>query len=127
MATSSSKRGRPAIGAGTPVQVRLQPDHLRKLDEWIASTDPDLGRAEAIRKLISDHAGEEANRRDQLLDRGLRLAGRVDALNDVAEIIERGGDLPTILQQLARLGEAARDEHEQLGAAVAPGQSFKRH
>jgi len=46
------KRGRPAIGAGTPIQVRLQPEQLAALDAWIMRQDGRrLSRPEAIRIL----------------------------------------------------------------------------
>jgi len=48
------KRGRPAIGQGTPVQIRLQPDQLAALDAWIAERDAKLGRPEAIRLILKE-------------------------------------------------------------------------
>ena len=48
------KRGRPAIGQGVPVQVRLQPDLLAGLDTWIAKQDPAPSRPEAIRLLLAN-------------------------------------------------------------------------
>lgn len=48
----AQKRGRPAIGKGTPVQVRLQPDDLELLDLWIAANDPDSTRPEAMRRIL---------------------------------------------------------------------------
>lgn len=42
--------GRPAIGQGTPVQVRLRPDQVEKLDAWIErQPDPKPTRPEALR------------------------------------------------------------------------------
>lgn len=42
--------GRPAIGKGTPVQVRLRPDQVEKLDAWIErQPDPKPTRPEALR------------------------------------------------------------------------------
>ncbi|WP_156025034.1 hypothetical protein [Sphingomonas phyllosphaerae] len=46
------KRGRPAIGQGVPIQVRLQPDQLAALDGWIAHQEPTPSRPEAIRTLL---------------------------------------------------------------------------
>jgi hypothetical protein len=46
------KRGRPSTGIGTMVGVRLQPDDLELLDLWIAANDPELGRPEAVRRII---------------------------------------------------------------------------
>lgn len=46
------KRGRPATGKGTPVQVRLQPDLLAQLDSYIESDRPGMSRPEAIRLIV---------------------------------------------------------------------------
>ena len=54
------KRGRPATGKGTPVQVRLQPDDLKLLDLWIADnqdmmrSDVPKTRPEAIRRMMQN-------------------------------------------------------------------------
>lgn len=46
------RRGRPKIGA-THIGVRVPPDQLASLDEWIAERrEPSLTRPEAIRRLI---------------------------------------------------------------------------
>jgi hypothetical protein len=50
--TATKKRGRPATGRGIPVQVRLKPDQLARLDEWIARNSPELSRPEGIRRLF---------------------------------------------------------------------------
>lgn len=47
------KRGRPAIGEGTPVLVRLRPEELEKLDVWIKKNAPEISRPEAIRTLTA--------------------------------------------------------------------------
>lgn len=44
-------RGRPKIGA-TPVNVRLAPDLLERLDEWRAQQRPIPTRPEAIRSMV---------------------------------------------------------------------------
>lgn len=47
------KRGRPATGLGTSINVRLQPDQLAALDAWIEQqVDPQPSRPEAIRKIL---------------------------------------------------------------------------
>lgn len=47
------KRGRPATGKGTPIQVRLSPDLLASLDAWIASLpEPRPTRPAAIRLFV---------------------------------------------------------------------------
>jgi len=48
-------RGRPATGKGTLIGVRLQPDQLQRLDDWIEEDGGRFSRPEAIRKLL-DHA-----------------------------------------------------------------------
>jgi hypothetical protein len=44
-------RGRPKVGA-TAVTVRLPPDDLAILDQWIASQPAPLTRPEALRQLM---------------------------------------------------------------------------
>lgn len=49
------KRGPKPTGIGTPVQVRLQPDLLADLNEFISTEpDPKPSRPDAIRRLLSD-------------------------------------------------------------------------
>lgn len=49
----SKKRGPAPTGKGTPVMVRLQPDALASLNDWIASQpEPQPTRPEAVRQLI---------------------------------------------------------------------------
>ena len=53
MLVSKKRRGPPAIGKGTPVVVRLQPDQLAALDAYIArQPEPKPSRPEAIRRVI---------------------------------------------------------------------------
>jgi hypothetical protein len=54
------KRGPKPTGWGTQIQVRLLPDVLKPLDEWIAQQpDPKPTRPEAIRRLIRKALGLE--------------------------------------------------------------------
>jgi hypothetical protein len=46
------KRGPAPTGKGTPVQVRLQPSHLKALDAWIAQQTTPVTRPEAIRAMM---------------------------------------------------------------------------
>lgn len=46
------KPGPPATGKGTPIQVRLQPEQLKELDDWIASEGGEKSRPEAIREIL---------------------------------------------------------------------------
>jgi metal-responsive CopG/Arc/MetJ family transcriptional regulator len=46
------KPGPPATGKGTPVQVRLQPTLLARLDKFGAAQSDKLSRPEAIRRLL---------------------------------------------------------------------------
>jgi len=48
------KRGPPATGKGTLVGVRLQPDLLGALDEWVLHQPEPLTRPEAVRSLLED-------------------------------------------------------------------------
>ncbi|MEQ6331975.1 ribbon-helix-helix domain-containing protein [Sphingobium sp. MK2] len=51
-------RGRPKIGA-TPVNVRLPPDDLAALDQWIAAQpEPRPTRPEAIRRVLAERLGQ---------------------------------------------------------------------
>lgn len=44
-------RGRPRTDA-TPVMVRLSPEQVAALDQWIAAIEPSWGRPAGIRALI---------------------------------------------------------------------------
>jgi hypothetical protein len=47
------RRGPAPTGKGTPVQVRVQPDLLALIDQWIEGRpDPKPSRPEAIRRLV---------------------------------------------------------------------------
>jgi hypothetical protein len=46
------KRGPAPTGKGTQIQVRLQPDDLTAVDDWIAKQDDAPTRPEAIRTLV---------------------------------------------------------------------------
>ena len=45
-------RGPARTGKSTPIQVRLQPAHLKALDAWIAKQKAPLTRPEAIRAMM---------------------------------------------------------------------------
>jgi hypothetical protein len=48
-------RGRPPTGIGPHVGLRLYPDLQARLDAWIAKQgEPDLGRPEAIRRVLDE-------------------------------------------------------------------------
>ena len=49
---TTKSRGRPATGKGLPIQVRLQPDQVAKLDAWIEANDKSLTRPAAIRAVL---------------------------------------------------------------------------
>jgi hypothetical protein len=47
------RRGRPAIGKGVLIGVRLRPQHIAALDAWRRQeTEGRVGRPEAIRRLM---------------------------------------------------------------------------
>jgi hypothetical protein len=50
----SKKRGRPATGQGTPIQVRIQRPMLKALDQWIKANPTAPSRPAAIRALLSE-------------------------------------------------------------------------
>jgi hypothetical protein len=50
---TKSKRGRPATGKGELLGVRLQPDLMSALDQWIEKQpEPKPGRPEAVRRIV---------------------------------------------------------------------------
>lgn len=49
---TKKRRGPPPTGKGTLIGVRMQPDELSTLDEWIGDRYPELTRPEAIRRLV---------------------------------------------------------------------------
>jgi hypothetical protein len=58
IAASKKKRGRPRTGIGRALGLRLYPDLEARLDAWIAKqNEPDLGRHEAIRRLLDQALG----------------------------------------------------------------------
>jgi hypothetical protein len=53
IADNRKKRGRPSTGIGPAVGLRLYPELQARLDDWIAKQgEPDLGRPEAIRRVL---------------------------------------------------------------------------
>jgi len=47
------KRGRPATGPGTSINLRLRPEQLAALDNWIAAQPELVTRPEAIRQILA--------------------------------------------------------------------------
>jgi len=54
------RRGPPPTGKGVPVQVRLQPELLARLDGWIAAQEDKPSRPEALRRLASKALAQES-------------------------------------------------------------------
>ncbi|MBW6523283.1 ribbon-helix-helix domain-containing protein [Sphingomonas sp. RHCKR47] len=54
------RRGRPATGRGESINVRLQPDQLAALDEWVARQASAPSRPEAIRHALAAFLAKEA-------------------------------------------------------------------
>jgi hypothetical protein len=50
--STRKRRGPAPTGKGTPIGVRLQPNDLSALDEWIARQEIPLSRPEAIRVIL---------------------------------------------------------------------------
>lgn len=46
------RRGPPPTGVGTPVQVRMSPDQLARLDKWVKAQPDKPSRPEAVRRLV---------------------------------------------------------------------------
>jgi hypothetical protein len=49
---SQKRRGPPATGKGELVGVRVQPDLMKKLDDWVKTQSDAPSRPEAIRRLL---------------------------------------------------------------------------
>jgi len=82
---NKKKRGRPSVGS-TFVGVRLPPDQLAALDQWIAQQPHKRGRPEAIREILSIWL---APNYEMPRDRGTALSARAKTLSEVAELITR--------------------------------------
>ena len=54
---TQKRRGPKPTGKGLLLGVRLHPPFLKALDAWIAKTDPELTRPEAVRRLVSQALG----------------------------------------------------------------------
>lgn len=55
ISASTKKRGRPVTtGKGVQIGVRLQPDQLAALDDWILKQAGTLTRPEAIRAILNE-------------------------------------------------------------------------
>jgi metal-responsive CopG/Arc/MetJ family transcriptional regulator len=52
MQPKKKRVGRPATGAGTPIQVRIQKDALNRLDAWCEKQKDIPSRPEAIRQIL---------------------------------------------------------------------------
>jgi hypothetical protein len=50
-----SRKGRPSTGIGAPVGLRLYPDIEKGLDTYIAKSGANIGRPEAIRRILTDY------------------------------------------------------------------------
>jgi hypothetical protein len=59
--TRKSGRGRPFVGA-TPIQVRMPPDEVANLDNWISNQKTQHTRPEAIRRLVEKAIGRSPHR-----------------------------------------------------------------
>lgn len=55
--------GRPATGQGLQVQVRLPPDELADLDDWIERDGSLLTRPQAIRRLVASAIRQQTRNR----------------------------------------------------------------
>ncbi|MBX9759374.1 MAG: hypothetical protein K2Y29_11415 [Beijerinckiaceae bacterium] len=94
------KRGPPATGKGTPIQVRLQPPQLEDLDRWIAAQDdPKPTRPQAIR-VILDSAIARPRSHDQKV---------ADAKSTIAKNQPKGRPSPERGMDTLRRGLAEND------------------
>jgi len=51
------RRGPVPTGKGIQIQVRLQPDLISNLDNWIEENAPKASRPEAIRQILKEKVG----------------------------------------------------------------------
>src|SRR6478672_5142387 len=89
--TRKSGRGRPFVGA-TPIQVRMPPDELANLDNWISKQRTQQTRPEAIRRLVEQaiaHSSHPARPSKQKAQKASDLADRTaDRLVDKSMPLE---------------------------------------
>jgi hypothetical protein len=89
--TRKSGRGRPFVGA-TPIQVRMPPDELANLDNWISKQRTQQTRPEAIRRLVKlaiAHSSHPARPSKQKAQKASDLADRTaDRLVDKSMPLE---------------------------------------
>jgi len=57
---SFADRGPAPTGKGTSLHVRLQPQELAMVDEWIAAQSKPMSRPEAIRQMLAERAAKPA-------------------------------------------------------------------
>lgn len=55
--------GRPSTGIQPSIGLRLYPEMLDRIDQWIARQDEPLGRHEAIRQLLDEALRADERRR----------------------------------------------------------------
>ena len=78
--SKNRKIGRPATGKGTLVGVRIQPDQLKLLDDWIASAREHRSRPGAIRQILEQALAPAA----PLGPRGKEAVARATSLAEKA-------------------------------------------
>lgn len=113
-------RGRPATGKGVPVQVRLQPDLLSRIDLY-RRVAPIRSRAEIIRMMVSEWAeGSDLVEPDETgASRPILVPLAPDVLADLLDICElrygyrmdRGMALREMLEEFLTLHKAGVIPH----------------
>jgi metal-responsive CopG/Arc/MetJ family transcriptional regulator len=83
---SRKKRGPPPTGKGTPVMVRVQPDLMKRLDDWSRAQKDEPSRPEAIRRLV-----EQALKNNQPVRAGPHK-GAAKAMAMAGKELDRRGD-----------------------------------
>jgi len=78
--SKNRKIGRPATGKGTLVGVRIQPDQLKLLDDWIARAREHRSRPRAIRQILEQALAPAA----PLGPRGKEAVARATSLAEKA-------------------------------------------
>ena len=59
MGSATDKTTAPASGQGVSLEVRLEPDLLAKIDQWISEQPQAMSRAEAVQTLLLEALDEE--------------------------------------------------------------------
>lgn len=121
--STQKRRGPEPTGKGWPIGVRLQPELLNAIDDWIAQ-QPGLPvtRAEAIRQILCEKFGISTPLSvparlkptiEQQVERGARLKARYEELGSYAAVArEEGVSAPWVTSLIARYNRHLKRPHK---------------